>query len=179
MRALQVRATGVERTLGDDELIVTKTDPRGVLTYANTVFLRMSALHEDEAIGRPHNIIRHPDMPRAIFKLLWDTLGQRQEVFAYVVNLATDGAHYWVLAHVTPSSDAHGRLIGYHSSRRRPDPGPVAAIGKIYADLRAEERRHDNSPAGLEASSAKLRAILAERGQTYDEFVWSLTNGTA
>ena len=179
MKALQARPTGVERTLGDDELIVTKTDPRGVLTYANTVFLRMSALHEDEAIGKPHNIIRHPDMPRAIFKLLWDTLGERHEVFAYVVNLATDGAHYWVFAHVTPSTDAHGRLVGYHSSRRRPEPRTVAAISRIYAELRAEERRHDNSPAALAASWAKLQDILAERGQSYDEFVWSLTNGSA
>jgi PAS domain S-box-containing protein len=177
MKAIQVRPTGVERVLGDDELIVTKTDPRGVLTYANEVFLRLSALHEDETIGKPHNLIRHPDMPRAIFKLLWDALGQRQEVFAYVVNLATDGAHYWVLAHVTPSVDAHGRLVGYHSSRRRPEPGPVAAITEIYAELRAEERRHENSPAGLDASWAKLQGILAARRQTYDEFVWSLTNG--
>ncbi|GAA3339972.1 PAS domain-containing protein [Amorphoplanes nipponensis] len=165
--------------LGDDELIVTKTDPRGVLTYTNDVFLRMSALREDEALGRPHNIIRHPDMPRAVFKLLWETLEQRQEVFAYVVNLATDGAHYWVLAHVTPSLDSHGRLVGYHSNRRRPDPAPVAAIAAIYAELRAEERRHDNSPAGLDASWARLRAVLAERGQTYDEFFWALTNGPA
>jgi PAS domain S-box-containing protein len=177
MKATQVRPTGVERTLGADELIVTKTDPRGVLTYANDVFLRISALTEDETIGRPHNIIRHPDMPRAIFKLLWDTLEKRQEVFAYVVNLAADGAHYWVLAHVTPSTDAHGRLAGYHSSRRRPDPGPVTAISQIYAELRAEERRHDSSPAGLAASWARLQAMLAEREHTYDEFVWSLTNG--
>ena len=179
MKAIQVRPTGVERMLGDDELIVTKTDPRGVLTYANEVFLRLSALREDEAIGRPHNIIRHPDMPRAIFKLLWDALGRREEVFAYVVNLATDGAHYWVLAHVTPSSDARGRLVGYHSSRRRPEPGTVAAISKIYAELRAEERRHQNSPAGLDAGWAKLQDLLADRGQTYDEFVWSLTNGAS
>jgi PAS domain S-box-containing protein len=174
MKATRVRPTGVERSVGDDELIVTKTDPRGVLTYANEVFLRLSRLREDEAIGQPHNLIRHPDMPRAIFKLLWDTLGERREVFAYVVNLATDGAHYWVLAHVTPSSEQHGRLIGYHSSRRRPDPAAVTAITKIYADLRAEETRQ-----GLDGSWAKLQHLLAERGLTYDEFFWALTNGTS
>ncbi|MFI7546322.1 PAS domain-containing protein [Actinoplanes sp. NPDC049599] len=176
MKAIQVRPTGEERILGDNELIVTKTDPRGVLTYTNEVFLRMSALREDEAIGRPHNIIRHPEMPRAAFKLLWEMLGERQEVFAYVVNLATDGAHYWVFAHVTPSTDTRGRLVGYHSSRRRPDPGPVAAVRKIYAELRAEEHRHQNPTAALDASTAMLERILSDRGQTYDEFVWSLTN---
>jgi PAS domain S-box-containing protein len=177
MKAIQVRPTGVERVLGDNELIVTKTDPRGVLTYANEVFLRISALTEDETIGQPHNLIRHPDMPRAIFKLLWDTLGRQQEVFAYIVNLATDGAHYWVFAHVTPSTDAHGRLVGHHSSRRRPEPGPVAEIRKIYAAVRAEESRHQSSPAALDAGWAKLQELLSTRGQTYDEFVWSLTNG--
>jgi len=177
MKATQVRPTGVERALGDDELIVTKTDPRGVITYANDAFLRMSAMAERDALGQPHNLIRHPDMPRAVFKLLWDTLGEKKEVFAYVLNLAADGAHYWVLAHVTPSYDAGGRLIGYHSSRRRPDPAAVTAVSAVYAGLRAEEHRHASSPAGLDASWAMLQHLLAERGQTYDEFVWALTNG--
>ncbi|WP_199511742.1 PAS domain-containing protein [Nucisporomicrobium flavum] len=177
MRATRTSPTGVERTLGDDEMMVTKTDPRGVITYANDAFLHMSALDEADAVGQPHNVIRHPDMPRAIFKLLWDTLKDRQEVFAYVVNLASDGAHYWVLAHVTPSYDSSGRLVGYHSSRRRPDPAAVGAISSTYADLCAEEQRHSSSPAALEASWQRFQQMLGERGQTYDEFIWSLTNG--
>ncbi len=177
MRATQTPPTGIERTFGEDEIIVTKTDPRGLLTYANDVFLRISALTEDEAIGRPHSVIRHPDMPRAVFKLLWDTLKSRQELFAYVVNLASDGAHYWVLAHVTPSFDAGGRLVGYHSNRRRPEPAAVAAASELYGRLRAEERRHSSSPAALDASWRMLRTMLDERGQTYEEYVWELTNG--
>ncbi|WP_305782992.1 PAS domain-containing protein [Symbioplanes lichenis] len=179
MKATRVAPTGVERTFGEDELIVTKTDPRGVITYANEVFLRISALTEDEAIGQPHSLIRHPDMPRAVFKLLWDTLKTRQELFAYVVNLASDGAHYWVLAHVTPSFDQHGQLAGYHSSRRRPEPAAVQAAAELYGRLRAEERRHDSSPAALDAGWAMLQETLRGRGRTYDEFVWELTNGTA
>jgi len=177
MRATQVRPSGVERTFGEDEIIVTKTDPRGVLTYANDVFLRISALTEQEAIGQPHSVIRHPDMPRAVFKLLWDTLKSRKELFAYVVNLASDGAHYWVLAHVTPSFDKTGRVVGYHSNRRRPEPAAVSAASELYARLRAEERRHTGSPAALEASWQMLQRTLAERGQTYEEYVWELTNG--
>jgi PAS domain S-box-containing protein len=177
MRATEVRPTGTERTFGEDEIIVTKTDLRGVLTYANDVFLRISALTEDEAIGRPHSVIRHPDMPRAVFKLLWDTLKTRKELFAYVVNLAADGAHYWVLAHVTPSFDAAGRVVGYHSSRRRPQPAAVSAAADLYEKLRGEERRHASSPAALDASWSMMQQILADRGQTYEEFVWGLTNG--
>ncbi|AGZ40692.1 PAS domain-containing protein [Actinoplanes friuliensis] len=179
MRATQIAPTGVERTFGEDEIIVTKTDPRGVLTYANPVFLRLSALTEDEAIGQPHSIIRHPDMPRAVFKLLWDTLKSGQELFAYVVNLAADGAHYWVLAHVTPSFDQHDRLVGYHSSRRKPEPAAVATASALYAKLVAEERRHSGTREALDASWAMMHGMLDERGQTYDQFVWELTNGSA
>jgi PAS domain S-box-containing protein len=177
MRATQVRPTGTERTFGEDEIIVTKTDPRGVLTYANDVFLRISALAEDEAIGQPHSVIRHPDMPRAVFKLLWDTVRERKELFAYVVNLASDGAHYWVLAHVTPSFDAGGQVVGYHSNRRKPEKAAVSAASELYAKLRAEERRHSSSPVALDASWKLLQQILAEREQTYEQFVWELTNG--
>lgn len=177
MRASEIRPTGTERTFGEDELIVTKTDPRGIITYANDVFLRVSALAEDEAIGRPHSVIRHPDMPRVVFKLLWDTLAERREIFAYVLNLAADGAHYWVLAHVTPSYDAGCRVIGFHSNRRRPEPAAVSAAARLYAELRAEERRHKGSAPGLDASWALLQQTLADRGLTYDQFVWELTNG--
>ena len=177
MRATQVRPTGIERTFGENEIIVTKTDPRGLLTYANDVFLRISALTEDEAIGQPHSVIRHPEMPRAMFKLLWDTVKGRNELFAYVVNLASDGAHYWVLAHVTPSFDGVGRLVGYHSSRRKPEPAAVSAAGELYARLRAEERRHTSSPAALDASWKMLQQMLADREQTYEQYVWELTNG--
>lgn len=164
----------MERTFGPDEIIVTKTDPRGVITYANDVFLRTSALTEPEAIGQPHNVIRHPDMPRAVFKLLWDTLGERQEMFAYVLNLAADGAHYWVFAHVTPSFDDHGRLVGYHSSRRRPERAPVDAVRRVYDRVRAAEGSRGSTPAAVEAGCAALQEALG--GQTYDEFVWGITN---
>ncbi|GGN85080.1 chemotaxis protein [Actinoplanes lobatus] len=175
MRETAPRPTGEVRTFAAQELIVTKTDLKGRLTYANDVFLRISVFSEDEAIGQPHNIIRHPDMPKAIFKLLWETLTAGQEIFAYVVNLASDGAAYWVLAHVTPSFDARGRIVGYHSSRRLPDPAAVKAAAALYQRLRAEEQRVGGQ-AGLNASWQLLQDLLAERGQTYDQYVWELTN---
>ncbi|GIE90048.1 PAS domain-containing protein [Actinoplanes regularis] len=175
MRETAPRPTGEVRTFGAHELIVTKTDLKGRLTYANDVFLRISVFAEDEAIGQPHNIIRHPDMPKAIFKLLWETLAAGQEIFAYVVNLASDGAAYWVLAHVTPSFDTHGRIVGYHSSRRLPAPAAVKAAAALYERLRVEEQRLGGQ-AGLAASWQLLQDLLAERGQTYDRYVWEITN---
>ncbi|MEU4157655.1 PAS domain-containing protein [Actinoplanes sp. NPDC026670] len=177
MKATEVRPTGVERTFGENELIVSKTDQRGVITYANDVFLRVSALPEAQAVGSPHNLIRHPDMPRAVFKLLWDTLEQRQEIFAYVLNLAADGAHYWVFAHVTPSFDRSGRLLGYHSNRRRPAQSSITAIRDVYGRILAEERRQSRTPDAVAAGMAALQGMLAERGSTYDELVWRITDG--
>ena len=169
-----VRPSGQERTFGADELIVSKTDTRGIITYANDVFCRVGAYELHEVIGQPHNLIRHPDMPRAVFKLLWDTVGSGKELFAYVNNLAADGANYWVLAHVTPSLGAGGKVVGYHSSRRRPAPAGVEAIKPLYRELLVEESRAGSGRAAAEAGSALLGRRLAERGVDYDEFVWSL-----
>jgi PAS domain S-box len=105
-----VNLTGVERTFGTDEIIVSKTDPKGRIIYANEVFLRLAGYAESEIIGQPHSIIRHPDMPRCVFKLLWDTVQSGNEIFAYVVNRSKNGDHYWVLAHVTPTFDGQGNM---------------------------------------------------------------------
>lgn len=174
-----IRPTGVERSFGADEVIVTKTDLQGRITYANDVFCRVSAYPESEMLGSPHNVIRHPDMPRGVFRLLWQTLAERRELFAYVVNLAGDGAHYWVLAHVTPSVDCTGRVIGYHSNRRLPDPRAVRAVQPIYQQMIAEERRVANAAQAGVAGADLLQGRLEEQRTTYDQFVWALTNGTA
>lgn len=169
-----VDRTGLERMLAPDDIIVSKTDPKGHLTYVNDTFITISGYGDAELIGMPHNVIRHPDMPRAIFRLLWDSLKARQELFAYVVNLSADGSHYWVLAHVTPSFDESGTVIGYHSNRRSPSRAALREIIPLYARLLREESAHQNARAATDASSALLEEILAERGQTYDEFVWEL-----
>lgn len=179
MKAAGVQPTGVERTFDPGQLIVSKTDPKGIIEYANALFLDVAAMTEDEVVGQPHNVIRHPEMPRCVFQLLWDRIAAGEEIFAYVVNLAADGAHYWVYAHVTPSFDRGGRIVGYHSNRRAPDRGAVTAIEAVYAQLRAEERRHPQSREALAAATALLHGVLAERGQSYDEFVWELTNSNS
>jgi PAS domain S-box-containing protein len=165
----------VERRLGADELIVSKTDAKGVITYANDVFCRIAAMPEEDVVGQPHNLIRHPAMPRAVFKLLWDTIAGGQEIFAYVNNLAADGANYWVFAHVTPSYDAAGRISGYHSNRRAPHRDAIAAVTPVYAALVAEEARHPRAADGLAASTAMLDATLVRAGLAYDEWVWTVT----
>lgn len=114
-------------------------------------------------------------MPRAVFKLLWDTIQQGKEIFAYVVNRSKNGDHYWVLAHVTPSYDASGNIVGYHSNRRVPDRRILDDIIRpLYKDLLAEEAKHGSRKEGLDASTNMLLNILKEKGVGYDEFILTL-----
>ena len=167
--------TGVERHFDENELIVSKTDLKGHITYANDVFLDIADYTEKEVLGQPHSLIRHPDMPRCIFKFLWDTLGGGNEIFAYVINKAKNGDHYWVLAHVTPSYDSNGQACGYHSNRRVPNRQVITdVIAPLYQALRAEERKNGDKKEGTAASTRMLTGILEEKGIDYERFVHSL-----
>lgn len=169
-----MQPTGRERTFGRDEIIVSKTDPKGRITYCNDVFRRVAGFSERELIGQPHSIIRHPDMPRCVFKLLWDAIAAKGEIFAYVKNMASNGDHYWVLAHVTPTLDAGGGIVGYHSNRRLPRPEAVAAVEGVYRELKAIEDAPDNRKDGMVAAQERLVSVLQDKGVGYDQFVLSL-----
>jgi len=171
----KIHLTGVEKTFGDNEIIVSKTDLKGRITYANNVFLKVAGYKLDEVMGQPHNLIRHPDMPRCVFKLLWDTLAQEKEIFAYVINRAKDGGHYWVFAHVTPSYDVNHNLTGYHSNRRVPKRDTVEnVIIPLYKTLLDEEASHKNSKQGMAASTQILLNLLNEKGIGYDQLILSI-----
>lgn len=169
-----VQLTGVERTFGGDEIIVSKTDTKGRLTYVNDVFLSVSGFAEAELIGQPHSLIRHPDMPRCVFKLLWDTIETGKEIFAYVKNRSKNGDHYWVLAHVTPTFDKTGKIVSYHSNRRSPRRDAVEKAEALYKELLAIENGHGDRKAGMEAAFHAVVAKLQGAGVPYDEFVFSL-----
>ena len=167
--------SGNERFFSDSEIIVSKTDLKGRLTYANKTFLDISGYEEKEVLGQPHSMIRHPDMPRCIFKLLWATLEKGNEIFAYVNNRSKNGDNYWVYAHVTPSWDKNGQLVGYHSNRRVPDRRILdGAVIPLYEQLNAKERASTNRKDGMLQAEALLNGILAEKQLGYDEFITTL-----
>ncbi|MFZ4575694.1 MAG: PAS domain-containing protein [Phycisphaerales bacterium] len=169
------RLTGRARTFSTDEIIVSKTDPKGRITYANRVFQRVSGYTEAELLGKAHNIVRHPAMPRCVFKYLWDTLASGREVFAYVLNRCKNGDHYWVFAHVTPTFDAHGRIVSYHSNRRSPAASAISKIEPLYAKLLEVEKRHALPRDQWSASLPVLVDTLQKAGVSYDEFIFSIT----
>ena len=160
----------------DSQIIVSKTDLKGRITYANQTFCRVAGYEESELLGQPHSIVRHPDMPRAVFALLWSRLQAGQEIFAYVLNMASSGDHYWVHAHVTPTFGADGQIIGHHSNRRVPDRLAVDAVAPIYRDLKAIEDRAANRADGLKNSVEHLNSMLRDRGVSYDQYVFSLAS---
>lgn len=168
----EVLPTGKERFFAEQDIIVSKTDAKGVITYANKVFLDIAEYDEEEILGAAHNIIRHPDMPRCVFDLLWKTIAAGEEIFAYVKNMAKSGDHYWVFAHVTPTFDAAGRITGYHSNRRVPDRGAVATADALYQKLLAEERRHPDWREGMNAGTRMIESVLAEAKLSYEEFAF-------
>lgn len=173
--SIKIAPTGRETFFPASELIVSKTDLKGRLTYVNQVFCRMAGYSEAELIGLPHSMIRHPDMPRSVFKLLWDTIEARREIFAFVKNMARNGDHYWVFAHVTPSYGLGGDLVGYHSNRRVPPPDLVqSTIVPLYAELLAIEQRHANGKDGLAAGYKALTDFVASQKVSYDELMFSL-----
>lgn len=157
----------------ENEIIVSKTDATGRIQYANDVFCKVSEMETSEVIGQPHSIIRHPDMPRTIFKLLWETIQSGKEIFAYVKNMSATGKYYWVIAHVTPSRNASGEIVGFHSNRRIPSKKGIADIEPLYRELVETEQSLPNRKDGLEAAAKLLQDKLAAMGKSYDEFIWS------
>ncbi len=165
--------TSVERQMREDDFIVSKTDLKGRITYGNRIFIEFSGYSEAELLGAQHNIIRHPDMPRAVFKLLWDTIQTKRECNAYVKNMAKDGSFYWVFANVTPNFDRDGNVIGYFSVRRKPKASGVKTVTDLYRVMLEAERRAGAKDA-MGVSTRILTDLLAEKGLSYDELVLAI-----
>ena len=126
--------TNNERSFGDDEILVSLTDPKGIITYANDAFVRISGFTREELIGQPHNIVRHPDMPPAAFKDLWDDLKAGRHWMGLVKNRSKNGDYYWVNAFASPLYEGD-RLIGFQSVRLKPEPEVVERAMKAYAEI--------------------------------------------
>ena len=136
---MNLPVTSNEKILNDNALIVTKTDLKGIITYVNRDFIDISGYSEQELMGEPHNIVRHPDMPPEAFKDLWDTLKQGRPWTGYVKNRCKNGDFYWVLANAAPIVE-QGKISGYISVRRKADPQVVAKVGEVYRLFREKRQ---------------------------------------
>ena len=158
---------GEEIVLSKKRYIVSKTDKKGIIQYGNDYFVEISGYKESELIGQPHNIIRHPDMPKIIFKLMWDRINSGQNIFAVVKNLAKNGNYYWVVTEFEPRIDKlNNSIIGHTAFRKAVDAKTRAVIEPLYQTLLAIE-----AEGGMDASEKYLQGFLEEKRQTYDQFI--------
>jgi len=156
--------------LSSKKYIVSKTDLKGIITYGNDYFVEISGYSEAELIGQPHNIIRHPDMPKAVFKLVWDSIKVGQPILGIVKNLAKDGRYYWVLAEIESRVDpATSEIVGYVAYRRAAPRSAIEKIEPLYKKLLEIEEI-----SGMSASEKYLKGYLEEKNMTYEQFMNSM-----
>jgi len=164
-----------EVCMADEEFIVSKTDLRGHITYANRTFMEMAQYPEEQLLNVNHNIIRHPDMPKGVFKLVWMTIKKEKEFFGFVKNISRDGRYYWVFANITPEYDEQGKLSGYLSVRRKP-PASAIEIEPIYQQMLQLEKAESSDKIAEEKSIAFLQQQLKSLNVEYQDLVISLFN---
>ena len=157
--------TGQERQVKSSEIISTRTDPQGLIVFANSVFLAVTGYASDEVQGKPHNIVRHPDVPRVIYSVLWQTLRDGETFFGVTKNRTKGGDHYWTLGYFHPDMKAGGNeIIGYRSTRKGFHDGKLKQrFDELFSEVRQAELaqpRAEQVKAGLEA----LKKGLKKRG---------------
>ncbi len=169
-----ITPTQHERRLGPEDFIVSKTDKSGRITYANRIFMQICGYPEAELLGVQHNIIRHPDMPRGVFRFLWDTLKSGEEFSGFVKNLCADGGFYWVFANITPDYDENNQLLGYYSVRRMPPPSAIEIITPIYQEMLRIEKESSSRDAPYKSMDYLFDVVKQSGKKDYSSLVLSL-----
>ncbi len=158
--------------LKEEDFIVSKTDLKSRILYGNKIFIKISGWDEEELLGKPHNILRHPDMPRAAFKILYDHIENGKEWFGFVKNLRKDGGYYWVFANISPTYDANGNMIGYYSVRRKPRDGFKDIIEPLYKHLKSIEEAN-----GMEAAIEEINKLAQKLNMSFNEIMIKIQKG--
>jgi PAS domain S-box-containing protein len=149
---------------------VSKTDAAGIIEYGNDYFVEISGYTEAELIGKPHSIVRHPDMPKVVFKMMWDRIKHAQNIMAVVKNLSKDGSYYWVVTEFEPKVDPiTNEIISHTAFRKAASQEAIDTMASIYQKLIEIEK-----DGGMEASEKYLRGFLEENNTTYDDFINNL-----
>ena len=156
-----------EIKLSSKRYIVSKTDAKGIILYGNDYFVEISGYTEKELVGQPHSIVRHPDMPKIAFKLMWDRIKQGKNFLAVVKNLAKDGSYYWVITDFEPKVDPiTNEILSYTAFRKAAPQKAIDAVTPLYAKLIEIEAEN-----GMVASEAYLRGYLDDNNTTYDDLI--------
>ena len=153
--------------LNANKYIVSKTNKNGLIEYGNDYFVQVSGYSEAELIGKPHNIIRHPDMPQVIFKLMWERVLRGESIFAVVKNLAKDGRYYWVITEFETKFDSiNNDIASITAYRKAASENILAEMGLLYKKLHDIEKE-----SGVEGSEKYLVGFLEDQNMSYDEYI--------
>ena len=165
------RPTPVDRevVIGTNQVLLSITDTKGVIEYCNEAFVETSGYEEFELAGSGHNIVRHPDMPRMIFKLMWDRIQKKENIIAVVKNLAKTGRYYWVITDFVIKEDKEGNIIGYKAYRKPAPRKAIDAVIPLYKKLREIE-----NAKGIIAAEKFLFGYLEGEDTNYDDFIENL-----
>ncbi|WP_440121545.1 PAS domain-containing protein [Tenacibaculum sp. Ill] len=166
-----VSPTPVDREINLDEnsVLLSITDTRGVIEYCNEDFVESSGYEEYELVGSGHNIVRHPDMPRVIFKLMWKRIQNKENIIAFVKNMAKTGRYYWVMTDFVVKENDKGEVINYKALRKPAPKNAVQEIIPLYKRLREIEDLN-----GIEASEKFLKGFLDSKNTNYDVYIEKL-----
>ncbi len=153
--------------------IMSKTDKKGIIEFANDYFMEVSGYKEWELMGQPHNVIRHPDMPKIIFKFLWQRLDEGRNIHAIVKNLAKDGSYYWVVTDFQTGYDIDNNVVAYYSRRKAIPDNVKTHFTDLYNKLIEIEK-----VGGMQASGAYLSGLLSDASISYDDYILNIFNLT-
>jgi len=160
-----------ELFLPEGECIISKTDLKGNINYANKAFIELCGYSKKELMCQAHNIIRHDDMPQGVFRLMWDTIKRGNEFVGFVKNRCKGGEFYWVFATISPSLDDNGKTQGYLSVRRPPNKKVLPIISQLYQEMISLEKGQSEKTA-CQASINYLQSKLENEGVSYDEWAF-------
>jgi len=149
----------IEHEVKSVDLIVSKSDAEGNITYVNPIFVKISGYSQASLLEKPHAILRHPDMPKVIFEYLWKHIKEGEDVVAYVKNMCADGGYYWVLATVKMAKNPDGSFRNYMSTRKGITPAAKSTISELYKKLLDIEKSE-----GVDASRAAFESFLEQNG---------------
>ena len=154
----------METTVTNIDLIVSKADIEGNITYVNPIFIKISGYTHGELLGKPHSILRHPNMPKVIFKYLWKNIQNGNDVVSYVKNLCKNGSYYWVIATVKTAKNPDGSFRNYMSTRRCITEKAREIITKLYSELKNAEENNS-----IEDSQKLFDTFLIQNNITNSE----------
>lgn len=163
--------TFIETQVPKEKLIISRTNLSGIITYANEIFAEISGYSIEELVGQPHNIVRHPDMPKSVFENLWATIKKEEIWKGYVKNLRSDGGYYWVYAEVS-GVYRDGKLIEYKSLRSPVDTSVKILFQEKYDDLRAQEEGVMRIVSNISVDTvAKIKNLAKQEGKNEDQII--------